>query len=318
MLWLIFAFMIAVALCILLVPMLKAKEGGFSRAEHDIAVYRDQLSEVAAEKNRGLLGEDEAKAAELEIARRLLRADAEIGASAATRPKRPRVRWTVMALIAVVPLISLPLYLHFGDPKLADIPQGPKAPSGAELAARRRVVAMVDKLRAEMNKKPDNLQGWLLLGRSDIVLKRDQDAIVAFYHARQLAPKNANVITNLGEAEMIAADGEVTPRAATNFAEALALDPKQPGARYYLGLQKAQTGDLRGAFADWLAMVKEGPKDAPWMPMVKGQLQTAAAMLHVDLKKALAETPPTPNSGSGPEATAPAKPGPTTDPAVRR
>ncbi len=311
MLWLTFALMIAVALGILLVPMLRAKDGGFSRAEHDIAVYRDQLREVAAEKDRGLLGEDEAKAAELEIARRLLRADAEISATTAG-PKRKSLRWTAVALIVAVPLISFPLYLHFGDPKLADLPRRSTAPSAAERAAKKRVIAMVDKLQAEMKKQPDNLQGWLLLGRSDVVLKRYQDAIVAFYHARQLAPKNANVITNLGEAEMIAANGAVTPRAATAFSDALALDPKQPGARYYLGLQKAQTGNLEGAFYDWVAMVKAGPKDAPWMPMVKGQLQTAAAMLHIDLKKALAETAP------ASKASAPAGSPAATDPAPRR
>lgn len=289
MLWLIFALMIAVALAALLVPMLRVKDGGFSRAEHDITVYRDQLTEIAAEKDRGLLGEAEAKAAELEIARRLLRADAEIGASATASPRRRGGRWTAVALVVALPLISLPLYLQFGDPKLSDLSHRHKAPSAAEAAARARIVGMVGKLQADLKKKPDNLQGWLLLGRSDIVLKRYQDAIVAFYRARQLAPKNANVVTNLAEAEMIAADGQVTQRAATDFAAALALDPKQPGARYYLGLQKAQTGNLGGAFDDWLAMVEGGPKNAPWMPTVRGQLNAAAAMLHIDLKKVLAE-----------------------------
>ena len=73
-LWLIFAVLTAVVLYALLRPLAGGHGGGGSRAAFNATVYRDQLGEVQSDRERGLIGEGDAEAARIEIARRLLAA----------------------------------------------------------------------------------------------------------------------------------------------------------------------------------------------------------------------------------------------------
>ena len=80
-LWVIFALMTAAAIVAVVWPLGRppwARVGG-----SDIAVYKDQLSEIDSDRASGLIGEAEAEAARLEISRRLLAA-AETPGSQAT------------------------------------------------------------------------------------------------------------------------------------------------------------------------------------------------------------------------------------------
>ena len=80
-LWLIFIGMTLAVVALLVVPLLRKGDGeaGPAAASHDVEVYRDQLNEVKADEERGLIGAGEAAAARLEIERRLLRAAERAG-----------------------------------------------------------------------------------------------------------------------------------------------------------------------------------------------------------------------------------------------
>src|ERR1700756_5396046 len=52
-------------------------------------------------------------------------------------------------------------------------------------AASREVLEMVEKLEQHMKQAPDDLKGWLLLGRSDLALERVDDAITAYERAHR-------------------------------------------------------------------------------------------------------------------------------------
>jgi cytochrome c-type biogenesis protein CcmH len=80
----------------------------------------------------------------------------------------------------------------------------------------------------------------------------------------------------LGEALAQTADGRVTPEARAAFAEALRRDPADPRARFYLAGAKAQTGDPRGAIADWQALLRDAPEDAPWLGALRATITATA------------------------------------------
>ena len=82
------------------------------------------------------------------------------------------------------------------------------------------------------------------------------EAVIAYERAVALAPGDAATWSSLGEAHLAAAD---TAKARTAFARALALDPKDPTARYSLASMKAQSGNGKGAVEDWLAMLDDAP-----------------------------------------------------------
>jgi cytochrome c-type biogenesis protein CcmH len=54
------------------------------------------------------------------------------------------------------------------------------------------------------------------------------------------------------------------PAAVTAFEKAIALDPQDPRARYFLAVKKDLAGNHEGALGDWLALLADTPADAPW------------------------------------------------------
>jgi cytochrome c-type biogenesis protein CcmH len=86
-----------------------------------------------------------------------------------------------------------------------------------------------------------------------------------------------------GEALVQAANGVVTPGARSLFAKVLTLDPGDPRARYFLAMAKDEDGDHAGAMADWIALIKSAPPDAPWLPDMRDFVGRVAAERGVDL-----------------------------------
>jgi cytochrome c-type biogenesis protein CcmH len=120
------------------------------------------------------------------------------------------------------------------------------------------VIAMVAKLEQHLKDEPDDLTGWLMMGRSYIALERADDAVVAFQHAYSLS-KNADAALGLGEALSIRAGGDITPQAAQLFEEALALAPDNPKALFYAGFAAAVRGDTKSARQRWQALKDQHP-----------------------------------------------------------
>ena len=71
-LWLGLALMTAVAMLAVLWPL--ARRTGSLRSGSDVAVYRDQLEEIERDRAAGLIADQEAASAQVEVSRRLLAA----------------------------------------------------------------------------------------------------------------------------------------------------------------------------------------------------------------------------------------------------
>ena len=128
------------------------------------------------------------------------------------------------------------------------------APAPSEAAAGPDVAAMVAKLEKRLQDQPGDLTGWLMLGRSYLTLNRLDDAVVAYDHAYRLDAKNAEAAMGLGEATSLRAGGQIPPRAAQLFEEALALAPENPKALLYGGFAAAVRGDRALARTRWEAL----------------------------------------------------------------
>lgn len=99
-LWLLLAAMTAGALALLLMPLLRKGAAAESRAAYDLAVYRDQLTEIERDLERGLLGPEEAVAARTEIERRMLAAADDQGERAKDAKERGGDRAITAAVVA--------------------------------------------------------------------------------------------------------------------------------------------------------------------------------------------------------------------------
>ena len=130
-----------------------------------------------------------------------------------------------------------------------------------------------------MTQPPNDAKGWRMVGWSYVQLGRVKDGVEALARAVQLDPENAALRSQYGEATVQLAGGTVTPEAQAIFAQALKRNAKDPRARFYQGLALTQAGKDREAFDLWVAIIKDGPPDAQWLPGLRDQARELAAKL---------------------------------------
>ncbi len=268
------------AVALLAWPLVRKGGSAAARTEFDRAVFRDQLRELERDVARGVIAEDEATAARLEIERRILATASEDDTAATPGAPGRGIRGAVIVLIVLLPAAGGALYLMLGSPHLpgqpfAERPRAVAAPTGPTDEQIGRMVAM---LEARLAEKPDELQGWTILTTAYLRLARPDDAHAAYRKSMALAKGDAakavSIAVNYGEALTAMNGGQVVPRAKAAFNEARKLAPKNPAAAYYLGLARIQAGDRAGGLAAWRRLVTEAPPDAPWLPGLKQRIES--------------------------------------------
>ena len=228
----------------------------------------------------------EADAARLEIKRRILAASSS---SAPARAATVRgVRPLALAVAVGVAGVSLAIYLALGRPGLPAQPYDPaieRQAVGEDMLL--QIDGMVGRLAERLKKQPNDGEGWRMLGWSYIQLGRVDEGIAALKRAVALDDKNGALRSLLGEALFQQAGGKVTPEALAAFEEALKRDAKDPRARFYVGLGLMQADKDREALDAWIAIVRDGPADAEWLPAIRAQARELAVKLKLDPKTAV-------------------------------
>jgi cytochrome c-type biogenesis protein CcmH len=264
-LWFALALMTAAAIFAVLWPL--ARRTSQPRSGSDVAVYRDQLEEVERDRAAGLIGDNEAAGAQVEVSRRLIAAaNAETAPSNASSWRRRAV--AIVAIVAL-PLGAAGLYLALGSPLLPD------QPLASRLAADRgskSVGGLIAQVESWLERNPEDGRGWEVVAPIYLRLGRFEDAVKARRNALRLNGDTAERQAALGEALVFAANGVVTAEAKAAFEKALALDAGDVQARYFLGLAAEQDGDRPRAAAAWRALIEAAPPDAPWIDLVRGAL----------------------------------------------
>ena len=117
---------------------------------------------------------------------------------------------------------------------------------------------MVARLARRLEHDPNNLDGWLMLGRSYTVLQEYPLAVRAFERADRLSGgKSAEALTGEAEALVLLNQGQLDERAGRLIEQALTLAPESGKALFLGGAVAARRGDLplaRTRFAKLLAM----------------------------------------------------------------
>jgi cytochrome c-type biogenesis protein CcmH len=277
-LWFALALMTAAAIFAVLWPL--ARRTNRLRSGSDVAVYRDQLDEIERDRAAGLIEDNEAAGAQVEVSRRLIAAvdaQAQSGAPAVvatTIAGTWRRRAVAVVALAVLPIGAASFYLTVGSPLLPDQPLAPR------LAAARNTQSfdgLVARVETHLEQNPDDGRGWEVIAPIYTRLGRFEDAVKARRNALRLNGDTATRVAALGEALVLAANGVVTAEAKAAFEKAIALDSSDVQARYFLGLAAEQDGNRAQAVEIWRALIAAAPPDAPWRDFIQRALARVGA-----------------------------------------
>jgi cytochrome c-type biogenesis protein CcmH len=269
-LWIVLGAMTLAAAVILAWPLFDSR-----RFKNDssfaLAVYRDQLAEINHDAARGILDEAQARAAQIEIERRILSLDD----APKFRPARAPTPLLIVAMAVVLPLAGFGLYLRLGSPGLPGEPAGARTvigePASPALLALGQAVA----------NSPTDPAAWRALGEGLMASHRAAEAANAFGRAVALGDPDPKLQSRYGSA-LVLAEGNVGEKARAAFAAALAADPTDAVARFFLALAKEQAGDPAAALTEWLALERELPPDIPWRADLAANIDRVARKLGKD------------------------------------
>jgi cytochrome c-type biogenesis protein CcmH len=267
MLWLLFAGLTAAAVVSVLWPLAKPPRL-VGRGKTDIALYKAQLAEIERDEAQSLVAPEDAEGAKVEAARRLMAAaGAPESLAPATSPRR--VWLASLAVLFLVPAVSISLYATIGHPELPDAPLAARletAPSRMDLAV------AVAKIEAHLVQHPDDGRGYEVLVPVYLQIGRTHDAVQAASAALRLLGPNAEREALYGETLVAAAQGVVTADAKQAFEAAAAADPSAPKPSFFLGLAAEQEGDAARAKEIWGKLAADAPQDAAWVQALRNRI----------------------------------------------
>lgn len=302
-LWIIAAAMTALCVVILLNTLLKAREADRPRSAFDLTVYKDQLSEVDRDIDRGLLNDVQARSARLEIERRMLAAnDSDQAGEAIDEPVEAGKsnRWTAWFLAAALPGLALGLYLNLGSPEMPGIHYAERRALESEFqrAVGGDLATEITSLEASVEAQEFDAHAWLLLAGAYGELERFLDSANAYRRAINLGAEEPQLYASLGEALVAASGGEVGVEARRAFAEAISLDAGNMKSLYYSGLALAQDGRLPDALQLWKGLVERSSPATPWRPLLEQRIAQLEAAVSNQQGQGEARIAGTDNAGS--------------------
>ena len=261
--WLLAAGLAALAVLFAVLPLLArpARAEVLDQDQLNLALFRQQLEELKADLATGKLDRVQYRDSCRDLERELLH-----DLNGTGQPSSPEAAdgWGLaLVLVLALPAFAFAFYWKLGRPDLvpqlapsAAHPAASAEPSGT--AADQPVPALdqlVKRLAAKMQEHPDNLEGWLMLGRTYFALNQPIQALQALEKAYSLAPDHPDVLLAYAEALAANTEGRLAGRPAELIREALQRAPQHVTGRWLDGLVAYQAEDFAGAVARWEALL---------------------------------------------------------------
>lgn len=270
--WILFALMTGAAILAVLWP-LSRRAPAVEGTAGDRLFYRDQIAEIERDQARGLISPGEAESAKAEAARRLIRASTQSASPIdhLDEPALRRRRAASAVALSCVPLLALTLYGAYGSPQTPSQPLSARAARPVDPASI-GIGEAVARIESHLDQNPGDGRGWEVLAPVYMRQGRYADAVKAWRNALRILGESPERQVALGEALVAAQDGAIPAEARTAFDRALAAEPDNAKARFYLARMAEQDGDPAAAKAHYAEIVARSPAEAPWLPLVRERL----------------------------------------------
>ncbi|MCB4359875.1 c-type cytochrome biogenesis protein CcmI [Quatrionicoccus australiensis] len=221
------------------------------RQASNLAIFRDQLADLAAEHQAGALADADFAQAEREIQRRLLE-EVPAGSGETSTSNAPS-RKTAIALILLLPILALGAYGILGNPRALDPAQAVAQPQMTP----EQINEMVSRLAARMQENPDDLKGWLMLARSYKTMGRYEEAGSAYGKAEKLVNEDPELLASYAETLAMAGGKGLKGKPRQLVERALKLDPKHAHSLFLAGAAAMEAGDNKQGVAYWEALLPQ-------------------------------------------------------------
>ncbi|MCU7924795.1 MAG: c-type cytochrome biogenesis protein CcmI [Candidatus Thiodiazotropha sp. (ex Dulcina madagascariensis)] len=256
--WMILAGLIVLAMAFVALPLIRKRvETSVTSDELNLAVFKQQLAELDNDLDSGILDQARYDAARKDLEKELLS-----DVSGASNSAEPTASGRAMALTALlIPLMAMLLYQNLGSPEIIQrLAEQPAAmPATASHAQQGQgntqnlppMEELVNRLAKKLEDQPDNLDGWVMLGRSYMAMNNQTAAIDAYERALQIDDGNVGLLIAYAEAVAATTGNDFTGRSAPMIEKAYRLEPKNPNVLWLSGIVAYQQNQFQTALERW-------------------------------------------------------------------
>ncbi len=262
--WSLCAAMLVLALGFVVLPLMKNRQPEDSNREDlNISIHREHLRELERELEEGLIEQQQFDKSVEELELDLL-SDMQ-GEKEKTTIVSSRSPLIAGLISVAIPLLTILLYVSLGEPGLIDGQPQQEVLEGASSEQMHSIEEMVVGLEGRLKEQPDDGEGWNMLGRSYLVLKRYSDAARAYKKTRELLGDNPALLADTAEALIMANNNQFSEESVNLLNQTLQLDPNNKKALWMAGYFGLEQGQIQTALQLWqrlLGLFPDGSQEA--------------------------------------------------------
>lgn len=177
----------------------------------------------------------------------------------------------------VVPVAALVLYSRWTTWEW-----GGERARAAEAEQMHEMDEAVAALVARLQREPNDVEGWRMLGRSYMSMRRFEDAAGAFRQGLDVAAgEPVDLMADLGEAEALSSPQGLQGGSGAMFERVLELSPSHPKGLWYGGIFAYENQDFATAEARLTKLLQMNPPET-LIPLIEERIAEARAHAGVD------------------------------------
>ena len=263
--WIAAVALLALALVILLLPLLRAGRvpQDDPRQQQNIQIAREKKQQLEAQLADGEIDQGEFDSAYLDVQTALaLELQREESAEQKTRG-----RWMALVVLLAVPLASTALYLVLGEYRVIENPVLARAvpPTHPTAAPQMSMAEMESAIRQRLQENPEDVEGWFLLGRTYMAQQQYDKAVTAYQRSHDLLPNEPGIMFALADALGMKSNGNLLGEPEALIQRGLNLAPRFPNGLWLAGLAAEQRQDFSAAHRYWtelLPLIADNPESS--------------------------------------------------------
>jgi len=255
-LWLGIILLTLLAMSFLCWPLFKKTEEyvDIDRKKENVSIFQHRLAELQLEKEQLLLSEDSFNELKLELEKNLLSDAALIEKPHQKRQKTKRRTLIVIIACLVLPMISLGFYSkygHYDDLVWSEKNRELNALTGDKRPTLEQAIAM---LETELERAPENAEGWYMLAGSYMSASQFNKGAQAFNNVLKYLPEQspqyASVVGQYAQA-LFFVENKVSIKVKEQIERALAIDNSEVISLGLLGIEAFEQARYQQAIDYW-------------------------------------------------------------------
>lgn len=251
--WLSALLLIAVSLVLILPAFWGRYRRNLSVPEdQNIDVAKERLSELHSQLDENLIEQDQYDLQKQELEKSLA-IDIDKSSGAEQKIIGDKKILHVLSIVFFIPVVTFILYLVLGSPEVLfkENVAAKKPVQAQQQQPPHSIEEMLSTLERKLKENPDNLKGWMMLGRSYMSLDRFSDAAQVFEKITARFGEQASMLLAEADALAMMQSGSMIGKPAKLVKKALTLEPNNLTGLWLAGLASQEGGDDKQAIIYW-------------------------------------------------------------------